>query len=41
MNKTKVLLDSCIWSGAKRELTDAGYDVKAERDRVRIRVAEY
>lgn len=28
MTKAKVLLDSCIWSGAKKELTDAGYDVK-------------
>lgn len=28
MTKAKVFLDSCIWSGAKQELTDAGYDVK-------------
>ncbi|MCU0357691.1 MAG: hypothetical protein MUE95_08925, partial [Cyclobacteriaceae bacterium] len=23
----KVLLDNCIWSGAKKDLTEAGYDV--------------
>jgi len=28
MTKAKVLLDSCIWSGAKQELSVAGYDVK-------------
>ncbi|MEQ8414305.1 MAG: DUF5615 family PIN-like protein [Imperialibacter sp.] len=28
MVKAKVLLDSCMWSGAREELTTAGYDVK-------------
>lgn len=28
MTKAKVILDSCIWAGAKQELIDAGYDVK-------------
>lgn len=28
MGKVKVLLDSCIWSGAKQELFQANYDVK-------------
>jgi predicted nuclease of predicted toxin-antitoxin system len=28
MTKAKILLDSCIWSGAKQDLADAGYNVK-------------
>lgn len=28
MAKPKVLLDSCIWAGAKQELVSLGYDVK-------------
>ena len=24
----KVLLDSCVWGGAKSKIEDAGYDVK-------------
>ncbi len=27
MKQSKVLLDSCIWSGAKKVLIDAGHDV--------------
>ncbi|HLF35152.1 MAG TPA: DUF5615 family PIN-like protein [Cyclobacteriaceae bacterium] len=32
MIKAKVLLDSSNWSGAKKEPTDAGYDVKGVGD---------
>ena len=28
MTKAKVLLDTCIWAGAKQELINAGHDVK-------------
>ena len=28
MPALKVLLDSCIWSGAKQELANSGHDVK-------------
>jgi predicted nuclease of predicted toxin-antitoxin system len=28
MAKAKVLLDSCIWAGAKQDLVSLGYDVK-------------
>lgn len=28
----KLLLDSCVWGGARRELTAAGHDVVAAAD---------